>query len=45
MNYCDLDLTDWQHSYWGDNLMRLKQIKSAFDPDNVFRHAQSVPVA
>jgi FAD/FMN-containing dehydrogenase len=43
VNYCDLDLSDWQNAYWGANLARLKQIKSAFDPANVFRHAQSVP--
>jgi FAD/FMN-containing dehydrogenase len=42
VNYCDLDLTDWQDAYWGANLQRLKQIKSAFDPNNVFTHAQSV---
>lgn len=45
VNYCDVDLADWQNAYWGQNLTRLKQIKSTFDPDNVFRHAQSVPVA
>jgi hypothetical protein len=45
VNYCDLDLADWQNAYWGANLARLKQIKSAFDPSNVFRHAQSVPLA
>jgi FAD/FMN-containing dehydrogenase len=45
VNYCDLDLADWQNAYWGANLARLKRIKSAFDPDNVFRHAQSVPPA
>jgi FAD/FMN-containing dehydrogenase len=45
VNYCDLDLTDWQNAYWGQNLARLKQIKSAFDPDNVFHHAQSVPLS
>ncbi|MEA3149494.1 MAG: hypothetical protein QOD56_433 [Gammaproteobacteria bacterium] len=44
VNYCDVDLTDWQRAYWGPNLGRLKQIKAAFDPGNVFRHAQSVPV-
>ncbi len=44
VNYCDTDLTDWPNAYWGRNLARLKQIKSAFDPDNVFRHAQSIPV-
>jgi FAD/FMN-containing dehydrogenase len=45
VNYCDLDLTNWQDAYWGANLARLKQIKSAFDPGNVFTHAQSVPAA
>jgi FAD/FMN-containing dehydrogenase len=45
VNYCDTDLADWPTAYWGKNLARLKQIKSTFDPDNVFRHAQSVPLA
>lgn len=45
VNYCDLDLINWQSAYWGQNLTRLKQVKSAFDPDNVFQHAQSVPLA
>jgi Berberine and berberine like len=45
VNYCDTDLADWPTAYWGNNLARLKEIKSAFDPDNVFRHAQSVPLA
>lgn len=45
VNYCDLDLTDYPNAYWGQNLPRLKQIKSAFDPDNIFKHAQSVPLA
>ena len=45
VNYCDLDLPDYASAYWGANLPRLKQIKAAFDPGNVFRHAQSVPLA
>jgi FAD/FMN-containing dehydrogenase len=45
VNYCDTDLGDWPTAYWGNNIARLKQIKSTFDPDNVFRHAQSVPLA
>jgi hypothetical protein len=45
VNYCDLNLTDYPTAYWGQNLSRLKQIKSAFDPGNIFKHAQSVPLA
>jgi FAD/FMN-containing dehydrogenase len=45
VNYCDVDLTKRADAYWGENLARLKQIKSAFGPDNIFNHAQSVPVA
>ena len=45
VNYCDLDLGDgYAKAYWGDNLPRLMKIKAAFDPENVFRHAQSVPL-
>jgi len=42
VNYCDLDLADWQQAYWRQNLPRLKAIKAKADPDGVFRHAQSV---
>ncbi len=42
VNYCDLDLTNWQQAYWGQNFARLQSIKSAFDPQNLFTHAQSV---
>jgi hypothetical protein len=45
VNYCDVDLPDYQTAYWGANLARLKKIKATFDPDNVFRHAQSIPLA
>jgi FAD/FMN-containing dehydrogenase len=46
VNYCDLDLKDgYAKAYWGDNLARLISIKAQVDPDNVFRHAQSVPVS
>ena len=45
VNYCDLDLGEgYAHAYWGDNLARLMKIKAALDPNNVFRHAQSVPL-
>ena len=46
VNYCDLDLGDgYAKAYWGDNLPRLMKIKAQFDPKNVFKHAQSVPLS
>ncbi len=44
VNYPDIELKDYAHAYWGDNLQRLKQIKSKYDPANLFRHDQSVPL-
>ena len=44
LNYCDLDLPDAATAYWGSNLGRLKQVKAAVDAENLFRHAQSVPL-
>jgi FAD/FMN-containing dehydrogenase len=46
VNYSDLDLGDgYAKAYWGDNLPRLMKIKAQVDPNNVFRHAQSVPLS
>jgi hypothetical protein len=42
VNYCDTDLQNWREAYWGPNLLRLESIKSRLDPDDVFRHAQSI---
>ncbi|HXC54370.1 MAG TPA: FAD-binding oxidoreductase [Rhizomicrobium sp.] len=42
VNYCDLDLGNWQQAYWRQNLPRLQAVKAKFDPGNLFRHAQSV---
>ena len=44
VNYCDLDLPDYANAYWGDNLPRLMSVKAEYDPQNLFRHAQSVPL-
>jgi hypothetical protein len=44
VNYCDLDLTDYARAYWGDNLPRLMSVKAEYYPQNLFRHAQSVPL-
>jgi FAD/FMN-containing dehydrogenase len=44
VNYCDLDLPDYATAYWGSNLARLSAVKRQYDPDNLFHHAQSVPL-
>jgi hypothetical protein len=43
VNYCDLDLQNFADAYCGANLPRLSAVKTAYDPDNLFHHAQSVP--
>jgi FAD/FMN-containing dehydrogenase len=44
-NFPDRGLTDWPRAYYGDNLPRLVEIKRAWDPDNLFRFAQSIPLS
>ncbi len=45
-NYPDLDIgPDYGNAYFGaENFNRLKQIKKKYDPQNVLRNEQSIPV-
>jgi FAD/FMN-containing dehydrogenase len=43
-NFADADLEDWEHAYYGFNLERLLELKTRYDPGNLFRFPQSLPV-
>ena len=43
-NFPDPDLKDWARAYYGTNLERLLSIKARYDPGNLFRFRQSLPV-
>jgi len=42
VNYCDTDLIDWPTLYYKEGYERLVGIKKAWDPLNIFNHAQSI---
>jgi FAD/FMN-containing dehydrogenase len=41
-NYLDPRLADWQSAYYGANYARLRQVKTAYDPMQVFKAMQGV---
>jgi FAD/FMN-containing dehydrogenase len=44
-NFPDRTQADWQHAYYGENFPRLVETKRTWDPDNLFRFGQSIPVS
>ena len=43
-NFTDRAQADWQRAYYGENFARLVEVKRAWDPDNLFRFPQSIPL-
>jgi hypothetical protein len=44
-NFVDPSLANWQQAYYGDNLFRLRRIKTRVDPSGAFRFPQGIPPA
>jgi hypothetical protein len=42
VNVPNAGMADWERAYWGPNVERLRKIKAAYDPDNVFSYEQSI---
>jgi FAD/FMN-containing dehydrogenase len=43
VNYIDANIPDWMDQYYGSNFERLRQVKTDWDPANVFHFPQSIP--
>lgn len=44
-NFVDRSQENWADAYYGQNLPRLVELKRKWDPDNVFRFQQSIPLS
>ncbi|GHC40118.1 FAD-binding oxidoreductase [Roseibacillus persicicus] len=41
-NYPDPTLKNWETAYYGESYPKLQELKQRYDPDDLFRHSQSV---
>jgi FAD/FMN-containing dehydrogenase len=44
-NFPNRMISDWQQAYYAENFPRLVQVKTKYDPGNLFQNTQSIPVA
>jgi FAD/FMN-containing dehydrogenase len=44
-NFPNRMISDWQKQYYAENFARLVQVKTKYDPDNLFHNQQSIPTA
>ena len=44
VNFPNRDLPNWARAYYGSNLERLSSVKRKYDPQQIFRYSQSIPV-
>lgn len=44
VNFPSRELKDWSQRYYGDNLLRLTQVKKKYDKNNLFNFKQSIPI-
>ncbi|AEF41042.1 FAD-binding oxidoreductase [Hoyosella subflava] len=43
-NFPNRALTNWEQQYYAENFDRLVDVKTSYDPNDVFRNEQSIPV-
>ncbi|MGO0061910.1 FAD-dependent oxidoreductase [Brevibacillus fluminis] len=43
VNWPDRSIRNWPKAYYGENFPRLREVKTAYDPMNLFRFPQSIP--